>query len=223
MTDEFEEIDPAPVFGCALSLWKEFKKPSSDAGNVNVSECYNGGDEFMRVIMRVGICFEKWASQHIAFDHLDDVWPYLMETDFGATCLRVHGAMSLAKFNTDVCLRVALALRLPIRLDTSLPVPVEVIVPNPTIGSEFRALGIVTMRESSDGEDHDPLTVDDDPFDPEFEPPFFSLFGVDEGGGREHIADRETYAEAVNLACKLAPNIEFQFTLSFSEPRQPPE
>ena len=221
MTNEFEEIDPAPVFGCALSLWHECKKLSTVEGGLNLSECYNGGDEFMRVIMRAAICFEKWASLHISFDHLDDVWPYLMENQFGGACIGVLGAMSLAKFDNDDCLRVALDLRLPVRLDTNLPVPVEIIVSNPTVGSGFQALGILTMRESRIDGDQYPLTSDDDPIDPDFEPPFFSLFGVDKDGAREHIADRETYAEAVSLARKLAPGIEFQTVYSISETPPP--
>jgi hypothetical protein len=223
MNNESQEPDPAAVFGCALSLWHECKKLSTAEGRFNLSECYNGGDEFMRVIMRAGICFEKWASLHIAFDHFDNVWPYLLEDQFGAACVRMIGAMNLAKFDNSDCLRVALDLRLPVKLDTSLPVPVQVIAPNPTTDSEFHAFGILTMRESSDGEDVEPLTLDDDPFDPEFEPPFFSLFGVDKDGLREHIANRESYREAVSLARKLAPGIAFQATLSFPKPQHPIE
>jgi hypothetical protein len=49
----------------------------------------------------------------------------------------------------------------------------------------------------------------DDPFDPEFGSVFFSLSGVTDDGLQEHIADRASYVEAVSLAQKLVPGIQF--------------
>ena len=223
MSDESEQPDPAAVFGCALSLWHECKKLSEANERLNLSECYNGGDEFMRVVMRAATRFEKWASLHIAFGELDDVWPYMMEDQFGAACVRKVGEMVLAEFDDKDCLLVALHLRLPIRLDANLPVPVDFFAPNPMTGSEFRAFVILTMRESSDGEESEPVTLDDDPFDAEFETPYFSLYGIGKSGLREHIANRKTYGEIVSLARKLAPGIAFPDTLLFSKQQQPIE
>lgn len=117
MSDESEQPDPAAVFGCALSLWQACWKPPKASEHVNLSECYNGGDEFMRVVMRVATRFETWASLHIAFDELDDVWPYMMEDRFGAACIAVMGVMNLAEFSDSDCLWVALQLRLPCKVD----------------------------------------------------------------------------------------------------------
>jgi hypothetical protein len=59
-----------------------------------------------------------------------------------------------------------------------------------------------------------PFTLSDEPFDGDFDLPYFSLYGVDAKGIREHIADRRTYFEAVNLAKKLIPGIVFPISPS---------
>jgi hypothetical protein len=209
MSDESEQPDPAAVFGCALSLWHECKKPNKANERVNLSECYNGGDEFMRVVMRTATRFEKWASLHIAFGELDDVWPYMMEDKFGAACVGVMGAESLAHFDDSDCLRVALHMRLPVKISGDLPVPVDVTAENPLSGSAFRTFRILTVREFGGHEGCEPFTFDDDPFDEQFGPVFFSLYGVGDDGLRDHIADRDTYAKVVNLARNLAPGVTF--------------
>jgi hypothetical protein len=159
-------------------------------------------DECMRVMMRVATRFENWADMHIAFDELDDVWPYMMVNYFGAACLFLMPPDRLDEFDDNDCLRVALHMRLPVRFETNPPLPGEDIATNPIAGSEFSKFRIVTMRESRDGSRPEPLTVGDDPFDD----------GIGLDGRQEHIADRNTYAEVVNLARKLAPGIEFSDT-----------
>ncbi len=209
MIDDSEQPDPAAVFGCALSLWHECKKLTKANERLNLSECYNGGDEFMRVVMRTANRFEKWASMHIAFGGLDDVWPYMMEDKFGAACVSVMGAESLARFDDSDCLRVALHMRLPVKVSDGLPVPVDVSAENPLSGSAFRTFRILTVRVFGDNEGCEPFTFDDDPFDEQFGAVFFGLYGVGDDGLREHIADRDTYAEIVNLARNLVPGITF--------------
>jgi hypothetical protein len=209
MSDESQQPDPAAVFGCALSLWQACWRPSKAGERVNLSECYNGGDEFMRVVMRVGTRFETWASLHIAFDELDDVWPYMMEDRFGAGCVEVMGIMNLADFDDSDCLRVALQLRLPVRLDTNLPVPVDVSAASTVPNSPFSAFRIQTVRELCEDNIIEPFTLIDDPFDEQFGPPYFALYGVESDGLLEHIADRRTYADAAQLARSLSPGIAF--------------
>ena len=209
MSDESEQPDPAAVFGCALSLWHECKKLTIGTERLNLSECYNGGDEFMRVVMRVGTRFENWASRHIAFENLDDVWPYLMEDKFGAACVSAMGAENLAHFDDNDCLRVALRLRLPVKSSDGLPLPIDRVAPNPVAGSAFQSFRIQTVRDALDDEITEPFTLDDEPFDENFGTPYFGLYGVDADGLLEHIADRRTYAESVSLAEKLAPGIAF--------------
>ncbi len=51
----------------------------------------------MRVVMGIGTRFETWACTHVAFDELDDAWPYLMEAKFGSTTLAVLSPTALAK------------------------------------------------------------------------------------------------------------------------------
>ncbi len=115
MSDDVEQPDPAAVFGCAVSLWQQCMKAAKGKNRVNLSECYNGGDEFMRVVMRIATRFEAWACDHISFDDLDDVWPYLMEEKFGVACVEAMGVENLAAFGDDDCLRVAMLMKLPVK------------------------------------------------------------------------------------------------------------
>ncbi len=215
MSDESEQPDSAAVFGGALSLWHECKKPSKANERVNLSECYNGGDEFMRVVMRVATRFEEWASMHIVFDGLDDVWPYLLEDKFGAACVCVTGMETLHEFNERDCLRVSLHLRLPVRHSAGLPVPVDVTAANPIPNSPFPAFRIQTVRQVAEDDFCEAFTLSDDPFDDNFDPPHFALYGVGSDGLLEHIADRDTYAKTVTLARNLIPGITFPDTPPF--------
>lgn len=61
-------LDPAPVFACALSLREACLKSAEANSQLNLSDCYNGMDEFMREMMRIGNLFEAWACEHVAFD-----------------------------------------------------------------------------------------------------------------------------------------------------------
>lgn len=208
MSNQTEQLDPAAVFACALSLWRECMRRSQSGRKVNLSECYNGGDEFMRVIMRAGTQFEEWACAHIEFEALDHCWPYLLEERFGEACVALTGVMSLNEFSEKDCLSVALRLRLPVKASGALAVPVDVSAGNPISASEFTQFRIQTMREAADG-NIEPFTSVDDPFDDKFAPPFFGFYGVCNDGLLEHIADFKTYADAVGLARKLAPGIQF--------------
>ena len=208
MSTQTDEPDPAAVFACALSLWRECMRRSHSGQKVNLSECYNGGDEFMRVIMRAGTRFEEWACIHIEFEALDNCWPYLLEEKFGEACVALKDVTSLDEFCDNDCLAVALRLRLPVKVAGALPVPVDLSAGNPISASEFRQFRIQTMREYGGG-DIEPFTSGDDPFDEKFGPPFFGFYGVCDDGLLEHIADFDTYAAAVGLARKLAPAIQF--------------
>lgn len=182
-------------------------KPLRIEARINFSECYNGGDEFMRVLMRVATRFEEWACVHIAFEHFDEVWPYLLEERFGTVCAEVQGVEALDQFDDQTCLLIALRLRLPVKISTGLPVPVNVVADNPVAGSEFVRFRIQTVRFSHDGDFAEPFTLDGDPFDEEFGEPVYTLYGVFNDDTLEMIADRDTFADAVELARLLAPGI----------------
>lgn len=209
MSKDAHSPDPAAVFGAASSLWVEVKKRAAIDGKLKLSEAYNGMDELMRQVVRIASEFEAWACASVVFDELDDVWPYMLEDRFGEACLSVFFPDTLADFGQTDCLRVAWKLRLPIKIDAGLPVPVDVVAPNPVPAAAFREFRIQTVRNSSDGEDVLPFTSDDEPFDEELGDPYFALSGVGEDGLLEHIADRSSYSAAVELACKLAPGIAF--------------
>ena len=202
-----DQLDPAAVFACALSLREACLKSAEANPQLNLSESYNGMDEFMREMMRVGNLFEAWACEHVAFEQTSEVWPYLMEDKFGDACLESILSSAMAEFDDTDCLRVALRLRLPIQADDKLRVPVDVRARNPICGSEFREFRIQTVRDDIDESGTAPFTTNDDPFDEEFGPPYFALYGVGDDGLLEHIADRDTYSDALNLAQKLAPGV----------------
>lgn len=217
--DEFP--DPAAVFACAKSLHDACLQRAEVEPELNLSESYQGMDQLMREVMRVGDEFENWACRHVAFHELDDVWPYLLEERFGEACLEVMDADSLAGFGADDCFRIAFKLRLPMRADSSLPLPVCVEAPNPLPDAEFQHLRIQTIRHEWDEDGNaevSPFTEDDDPFDENYSPPVFGIYGV-KGDVLERIADRKTYAEARALSAKLLPGIGFpEEVIAFSRP-----
>lgn len=189
-----------------MSLWRACQEPR--AGD-QLSASYGGGDHWMREVMRVATLFETWATRNICFDECDECWAYLLEDRFGGACVELVGAEGLASFDERDCLRVALRLRAPVIGSAELIVPLCVEAENPIAGSAFHRLRIQTTRGAA-GEDFvAPMTVDDDPFDEEFEPPVFALYGVEADGRLEHVADRRSYAETRELALKLAPGAEF--------------
>lgn len=163
----------------------------------------------MRVIMRVATRFEQWASKYVAFEDLNDVWPYLLEDGFGSASVNLLGVENLEEFDDRTCLRVALSLRIPLRHTEGLRIPIDVMVANPISDSLFRAFRIQTFRECPENNSCEPFTLDDDPFDNRFSHPLFALYGVTADGLLEHIADRKTYADALSLAGKIAPGVQF--------------
>ncbi len=204
-----EQADPAAVFACALSLREACLRHAATDPQLNLSESYNGMDEFMRELMRVANLFETWACAHVAFAETNVVWPYLLEDRFGDACLASVVPSALAHFDDTDCLRVALRLRLPIQADDQLRVPVNVRALNPVAGSAFREFLIQTVRDDFDGGGVAPFTLDDDPFDEAFGSPYFGLYGVEEDGVVEHIGNRESYSAALSLAQKLVPGLAF--------------
>jgi hypothetical protein len=214
------EPDPAAVFAAALSLWQVCHKQAAADKNLNFSESYNGFDQFMREIMRVATLFETWACQHVDFNEFAEVWPYFLEDRFGERCLSAILPTGLASFDESDCLRVAMRMRLPIRHDGQLPLPVDLTGPNPIADSPFKKFRIQTVRNHVEDEDASPYTPDDEPFDENYWEPYFSIYGIGDDGLLEHITDRKTLVDALDLARKLAPGIEFTKTGRPSERRE---
>lgn len=201
-----EQPDQAAIFTNAHSLWEYGEN------NLTLSHDFQGVDGFMREIMRVANLFENWACAHVAFDELNECWPYFLQSGFGRACFGILGdPKELNSFDDKDCLRVALQMRLPIRLDGELPLPVNFTVRNPKDDFGFREFRIQSVRDLLEGNDTMPFHLEDDPYDSEFSAPYFGFYGVNEDGTLEHIADRKTYSEAVKLAEKIAPGISFPF------------
>ncbi len=212
------EPDSAAVFAIALSLWEAWEKLSRKK-HFNLSQCYNGVDQFMREVMRVANQFENWACRNVNFDEFNEVWPYYLGDKFGTTCLSVMFFENLMDFGEDDCLRVAVDLRLPVIADGRLPVPLDLTTTNPVTGAAFRKFRIQTARNSLEDQEPTPYVASDDPFDEHFDTHYFSLYGVDGDGLLEHIADRKSYAEILRLARNLAPGIAFPVSPTFTTER----
>lgn len=100
--------DPAAEFAVALSLYNGLAERSK-IYDLNLSEAFGGGDQFMRECARIGMVFESWACVNVAFEELTDVWPYLLEDQFLASYEEAHGvitqdtAAELSNFNETSC------------------------------------------------------------------------------------------------------------------------
>ena len=203
--------DPAAIFAIAQSLWQASQKQATRDPKLNLSAPYNGMDQFMRELMRIANLFESWACQHLNFPELGEPWPYLLQDRFGEACFKFKTVAELAVFAESDCLRAALRLRLPVKRDQGLPVPVDLRADLPSRDGVpgFCAFRIQTIRDELPGPHCAPFTWDDDPYDPDFGPPFFGLYGVTAAGLSEHIADRPTLAAALALATNLVPGVLF--------------
>jgi hypothetical protein len=201
--------DPAAVFACAMSLHDACMECAGKDPSVDISAAYRGGDEFLRQMMRVGNLFETWACEHVDFEKLTDVWPYLLQDRFGSACIEVMDAGSFGRFDSNDCLQVAFKLRLPMRVDGLLPLPVCVEALNPFTEAEFQRLRIQTVRQELDADgEMVPFTEDDDPFDENYEAPIYGIYGVRGDGCLEHITDRKSYHDARAMMIALLPSIE---------------
>jgi hypothetical protein len=200
--------DPSAVFGAAVSLWQACHEVAQREPNLDPSECYDGMDQLMREIMRIAELFENWSYGHIRFEDLDDVWPYSLQDRFGEACLGALSPSALAEFDELDCLRIAMRMGLPLRRDRDIPIPIDVSAANPIESAGFKEFRIRSIRDSHLDDDVVIYTLDDEPWDENFGPVFYALYGVDENGSEERIADRPTFMEAVDLVRKLAPGIE---------------
>ncbi len=104
--------DLAAHFAIASSLWRECHDRAACEPSLDLSQTYRGMDELMRVVMKVAHTFEAWACDHVEFEQLTEVWPYLLEDRFGAECLSILRPENLADFDEHDCRRIAARLGL---------------------------------------------------------------------------------------------------------------
>ena len=106
--------DTAAEFAAALSLWRACES-LAETNLINLSECYHGIDQLMREVMRIAHLFELWACTHVEFAELSEMWPYLLEDQFGTAGLQLLPVEALDQFSEADCLRTALQLKLPLK------------------------------------------------------------------------------------------------------------
>lgn len=217
---KLEHADPAAVFACAVSLQSACLDLQAKDPTFNISESYNGTDQFMREIMRVGELFEAWSVAHVIFDELDEVWPYLLEEKFADACLHTRQPGSLSSFDDTDCFCTAIQLKLPLHGRNGLPIPCDLRRQNPLTTSRYRSYQILSVQEHLTENHIHPFSSVDDLADERYGKIFYGFYGIDEHGEAAHIADRNTYAEARTLAHALFPNIGFPESPKFLKARE---
>ncbi len=77
--------DPAAEFGAALAINEAYLKVNSHlTGEPNLSDVYEGHDEFMRRVMTLARAFETWCCRHVDWKiGVDDCWAYFLEDRLG--------------------------------------------------------------------------------------------------------------------------------------------
>lgn len=204
-----ESLDPAAVFACAMSL-RDACDQAAKLNNLDLSDLFQGMDQFYREAMRIAALFEEWACEHVVFEEMCEVWPYLLEDKFGAACLQRMSVEDLSGFDAEDCPDVAMKLLLPLYYNDAQPhLPLDVKAINPVPSSPFTHWRIQTIRCLSGDESFEPMLYGDDPSDPEYEPSILALYGVNAEGLVEHIKDFDRYADAVAFMRKIAPGVEF--------------
>jgi len=203
-----DSLDPAAVFTCAISL-RGACEQSAKVENLNLSEAFNGVDQFYREVMRIAALFEEWACEHVIFDEMCDVWPYLLEDKFGTACLQRMSVENLSGFDADDCPDVAMKLLLPLHYQDVPRLPLDVTASNPVASSAFTHWRIQTIRCLSGDDCFEPMVYGNDPFDPEYELSILALYGVSAEGFVEHIKDFDLYADALAFVRKIAPGVDF--------------
>lgn len=203
-----DSLNPAAVLSCAISL-RDACEQSAKLNKLDLSDLFQGMDQFYREAMRIAALFEEWACKHVVFEEVCDVWPYLLEDKFGAACLQRMSVEDLSGFDAEDCPNVAMKLLLPLLYKDAPRLPLDVKAINPVPASPFTHWRIQTIRCLSGDDDFEPMLYGDDPSDPEYEPSILALYGVNAEGLVEHIKDFERYADAVAFVSKLAPGVEF--------------
>lgn len=222
MSDRTTKPDPAAILGIAISL-KEAGEAAAKLGSIDISDTFNGYDQFYRELMRIAELFEGWACKHVAFEELDGWWPYQLEEQFGAACLKRVELEDLASFDEEDCPFIAMLLKLPLFYtdDPGLPavafrqnqpsrLPLDLIAVNPVKGSEWKHWRIqTTWVPLIDQDTVEVMAYGDDPFDTEHMPVEISLYGIKADGLAEHVQDFDKYAQAVKFVRSVSPGVEF--------------
>lgn len=133
MSETFS-TDPAAVFSCAVSL-RDAACARAAVSGLSLSDVFSGMDGFQRELMRVATLFEIWAVTHVAFDHLTEVWPYLLEDHFGDACMAVATLETMSRWDEMDCLRISEHLGLTLYDQDGQQLPLMIRAANPVADS----------------------------------------------------------------------------------------
>jgi hypothetical protein len=109
-----EISDPADIVAVIISL-NDTARELSKSGNADISEAYQGVDQFMRETIRVAEQFEQWACSHVLFDDFGEVFPYFIEDKFGKALHELYGITCLRDINSDAFPKIAEHLHIPFK------------------------------------------------------------------------------------------------------------
>lgn len=107
--------DPAAVLAAACSLKAVWIDRVDLETRLHLGKRLPGVDAVMRETLGIAIRFEDWACRHVDFAELGEVWPYLLEAEFGEACKAVLEGVDPSSFDEAHCLSVARFLGLPLR------------------------------------------------------------------------------------------------------------
>ncbi|MBE7498106.1 MAG: hypothetical protein HS117_24460 [Verrucomicrobiaceae bacterium] len=149
MSFEIDPPDPTAVFACAVSLRDACEEKAAVCG-INLNDEFQGGDQFWREVMRIAELLETWACENVAFDALEDVWPYLLEEKFGCACLEHVHVDGLTTFALMDCPMVAMNMEVPLMYRDGRNLPPDGTV-STTAGSSQQALETCLHSQIRDG------------------------------------------------------------------------
>jgi hypothetical protein len=192
-----EAPDAAAEFAIAKGLYDYFANKQS----YDISEIYNGADEFMRRCAHLGRLFEAWSCDHVDFNAMQDVWPYYLEDHVGPAVESMFWEQNCeipVRWGEDELLSLATKLRLPVRIQNTPNCSMNVEwAAAPAQQGRYQRYQVRTVRHSEDGWAMEHYTVEDaqerHAADNDH-PVLFALYGSLESSGEwEFICEAPSY------------------------------
>jgi hypothetical protein len=201
--------DKAAELGIAMGVYNHYSYKS----DLDISNEYNGADEFMRRCQHLGQVFEAWCCAHVNFSRMIEIWPYYAEDYIGPSVdkLLVERCVP-ASWSEEELLALAVLLHLPVRVRTTENVSFSMEWEAQNWSSdEIKLYQVRTVRHSTDGKSVEHYTHEHvlaRPVPPIWltpNPVLFALYGAQdkEDTTWEFLFERQSYAELYSLVKRL--------------------